>query len=149
MQPEQPQSRVFRLPKSAYLAVLFLVFCSLPLAFAADGSYGARPVYGPRMLFLLIPVLAIVFIVRTATIVDADGIRVRAAFGSRRIAWTELRGVNVAERAVYAVVADGAVRLPCVRIAHLAELARLSAGRLPSLPEPVPKPAPSRGSRRR
>jgi hypothetical protein len=144
-----PQSRTFRLPKSTYLAVLFLIFCVLPLAFTADGSYGPQPVYGPRMLFLLIPAGATVFIARTATFVDSRGIRVRAAFGARRIPWDELRGLNVAERAVYAVLVDGEVRLPCVRIADLATITRLSNGRMPQVAEARPKYAPSRRSRRR
>jgi hypothetical protein len=143
------ESRTFRLPKSAYLTVLFLVFCALPLAFAGNGGAGPRPVYGVRMLFLLIPVLAIVFIARTATIVTAEGIRVRAAFGSRRLAWDEMRGLSVEASSVYAVVAEGAVRLPCVRVADLASVSRLSGGRLPDLPEATPKYAPSRRSRRR
>jgi PH (Pleckstrin Homology) domain-containing protein len=143
------QSRTFRLPKSAYLAVLFLVFCALPLAFAGDAGEGAKAVYGPRMLFLLIPIVAIVFIARTATIVAEDGIRVRAAFGSRRLRWDELRGLSIEGGSVYGVVADGAVRLPCVRIGDLASVSRLSGGRLPEVPEPTPKYAPSRRSRRR
>lgn len=157
----QPQvsTRTFRLPRSAYLAVLFFIVGSVPLALAdsqphsledsAAGTAVAGFELSPRLLVLVLPVLAAVFIARTATIVDADGIRVRAAFGSRRIAWDQLRGLNVADRSVYAVVATGSVRLPCVRIAHLAELARVSAGRLPAMPDPVYKPAPSRRSRRR
>ncbi len=95
MQEAPARSRTFRLPKSAYLAVLFLIFCTLPLAFAGDAGQGAKAVYGPRMLFLLIPVVAVVFIARTATIVTEDGIRVRAAFGSRRLRWDDLRGLNL------------------------------------------------------
>jgi hypothetical protein len=143
------RSRTFRLPKSAYLSVLFLIFCVVPLAFAGNGGEGAQPVYGPRMLLLLIPIVAIVFIARTATIVTTDGIRVRAAFGSRRLAWDELRGLSLEERSVYGVLPDGAVRLPCVRIGDLAAIAKISGGRLPDVPEPTPKYAPSRRSRRR
>ena len=149
MEQARVQARTFRLPKSAYLAVLFLIFCVLPLAFAKDGSYGAEPAYGPRMLFLLIPVVAVVFIARTATIVSADGIRVRAVFGSRRLPWAELRGLSIEGRSVYAVLPDGAVRLPCVRVADLAAVSKLSDGRMPQMPEPTPKYAPSRRSRRR
>lgn len=149
MERAEASSRTFRLPKSAYLAVLFLVFCCLPLAFAGNSGEGAGAVYGPRMLLLLIPLVAVLFIARTATIVNEQGIRVRAAFGSRTMAWDELRGLNVGERAVYAVVADGAVRLPCVRVADLAAITRLSNGRMPQIAEARPKYAPSRRSRRR
>jgi hypothetical protein len=130
------------------VVVLFLVFCCMPLAFAADGGYGARAVLSPRALVMLLPVLAAVYIARTATVVSADGIRVRAAFGSRRLAWTSIRGLNVAERSVYAVVADGAVRLPCVTVADLAAVAQASGGRLPDVPPATPKYAPSRRRRR-
>ena len=148
MQQAEVTSRTFRLPRSAYLAVLFLIFCALPLGFAGNG-YGGAVVYGPRMLFMLIPLVAIVFIARTATFVTRDGLRVRAAFGARRIAWDEIRGVQVQERSVYAVLADGAVRLPCVRINDLASITRLSDGRLPEVAEAKPKFAPSRRTRRR
>lgn len=149
MAPAEVSSRTFRLPGSAYLAVLFLAFCVLPLAFAGNSGEGAKAVYGPRALFVLIPLLAILYIARTATFVTADGVRVRAAFGSRRIAWDELRGLSVQSRSVYAVLVDGAVRLPCVRVADLAAVSRISGGRLPEVAEPKPRFAPSRRSRRR
>ncbi len=139
--------RTFRLSRSAYLAVLFLLFCALPLAFAGTGG-GARPVYGPRMLVLLVPVLAAVFIARTATITSASGLRVRAVFGSRRIGWDEIRGLSISGRAVYAVLADGAIRLPCVGVADLAAVTRASGGVLPEVAEAKRKYAPSRRSRR-
>jgi hypothetical protein len=55
----------------------------------------------------------------------------------------------VTGRGIYAVQADGAVRLPCVRIAHLGPISRLSGGRLPTVPDVTPTPAPSRPPRRR
>jgi hypothetical protein len=94
-------------------------------------------------------VIAAVFIARTATVVDADGIRVRLAFGSRAMRWDELRGLSITGRSVYAVGNDGSVRLPCVGVSDLAAVARVSAGRLPDIPEAQRKYAPSRRPRRR
>jgi hypothetical protein len=142
-------SAVFRLPRSAYLAVLFLVFCVAPLALSADGGdSGAAVGWTWRLVFFAIPVLAAVFIARTATIVSSEGVTVRAAFGSRRLPWDDVRGLSVSERSVYAVVDDGAVRLPCVRTGDLATVSRASGGRLPELADPVRKYAPGRRRRR-
>jgi hypothetical protein len=100
-------------------------------------------------VLLVIPVLAAVFIARTATFVGPPGIRIRAAFGSRKLVWDQIRGLSVDGRSVYAVIQDGAVRLPCVRISDLSAIAKVSGDRLPKLADPVRKYAPSRRSRRR
>jgi Bacterial PH domain len=140
---------VFRLPRSAYLAVLFLIFGVAPLAFAGRGGDEGSPAgISWRILLLAVPVLAAVFIARTATFVSAAGFRVRAAFGSRELRWDEVRGVSVGERSVYAVTGDGAVRLPCVRVADLAAISRTSGGRMPEIAEPARKYAPARRRRR-
>jgi hypothetical protein len=143
------RARVYRLPRSAYLAVLFLLVCATPVAVASSEAELSRPDFGPRLLLLLIPVVAGVFIARTATFVDAQGVRVRAAFGSRRLPWDDIRGLSVNERAIYAVCVDGAVRLPCVRIADLSGVAEASNGRLPAMAAPTAKFAPSRATRSR
>lgn len=150
--------RVFRLPRSAYLAVLFLLFCTVPLAFATDGGRSIRDLtdsdnavsgfqLSPLVVLLVIPVLAAVYIARTATIADGNGIRVRALFGSRTLPWSVIRGLSVDERSIYAVTDEGAVRLPCVRVANLHELANVSEGRLPEIARPVPKAAPMKRRR--
>jgi hypothetical protein len=149
--------RVFRLPRSAYLVVLFLLLGSAPLALANDTSVSLsyeihRSNIGSghfnwRLLILLIPILATVYIARTATFVTADGLRVRALLGSRRLRWSSLRGLSVDGRSVYAVISDGAVRLPCVRVNDLAELSRASGGHVPQVRDPVRRFAPSRRHR--
>jgi hypothetical protein len=140
---------VFRLPRSAYLAVLFLLFCAAPLTFSrAGGDEGGPAAITWRLALLAVPVVAAVFIARTATFASSAGLRVRAAFGSRMLGWDELRGLSVTERSVYAVCADGgAVRLPCVRVPDLAAIARISEGRLPDIPAAKRKFAPSRRPR--
>jgi hypothetical protein len=135
---------VFRLPALAYVAVLFLLFCALPIALTTTGAYSAPAQLSIRSVALLIPLLALVFVARTATIVSDRSITVRAAFGRRVLPWAQIRGLSVNGNNVYAVLADGSIRLPCVRIAHLAALARASGGRLPELPDPRAKFAPRR-----
>ena len=142
------RARRFRLPWLAYLGVGLLTLCVLPLALAGDvGDSGAEVIFGPRAVLLLIPVAAAAFVARTATVVDEVGVSVRAVFGSRLLRWADVRGLAVNGRSVYAVVADGAVRLPCVHVSDLAAVSVASGGRLPELPEPTPKPAA--GKRRR
>lgn len=142
-----PGVTAFRLPRSAYLVVLFLAIGVLPLAFARDGGTAASPVPVLRAALVLVPAVVAVFIARTATVVEAAGIRVRALLGSRLLRWEELRGLSVTGRSVYAVCADGAVRLPCVERHDLAAVARASGGRLPALAEVTPKSAPARRRR--
>lgn len=140
---------VFRLPGFSYLAVLFLLLCAAPLALSADGGdEGASVGWTWRAVLLAVPVLAALFIARTATVVSPDGVTVRALFGSRRLPWDQVRGLSVSERSVYAVIDDGAVRLPCVRTSDLAAVSRASGGRLPQIADPVRKYAPGRRRRR-
>ena len=150
---------VIRLPRTAYLAVVFLLFGALVVAFGDNHPHGLQDTekgtgfagftLGWQAVVLIVPVLAAVFIARTATIISEDGLRVRALFGSRDLPWDSVRGLSVTGRGVYVVQNDGAVRLPCVRIAHLGPMSRLSGGRLPEVPDVIPKPAPSRPLRRR
>jgi hypothetical protein len=144
-----PQNvRVFRLPALTYLVVLFLFFGSFPLAFAGFAGESARIRIGWHTLILLVPLVAGFMVARTATVVTSRGIVVRAVFGRRALPWDSIRGLSVTGRGVYAVLADGSVRLPCVRVANLAEVARASDGRLPEIADPKPKYAPSRRRRR-
>lgn len=143
-----PSARTFRLPRIAYLVVLLLLFGVAPLAFTDRGTESAPAVIGPQTLLLIIPVIAAVVIARTATVVDADGITVRLAFGRRRLTWDQVRGLSIDQRSVYAVSAGGAVRLPCVRVADLAAVSKASGGHLPEVAEPTPKHPPARRSRR-
>jgi hypothetical protein len=144
------------LSRAAYIAVPLLVFGTAPLAFGDDHPRGLEDAHSsnfstidwtPRALLLILPVVAAIFIARTATFVGPDGIRIRAAFGSRRLPWSGMRGLTVAGRSVYAVIDGGAVRLPCVGVAQLAEVARASAGHVPQLRDPVRRFAPARRRR--
>lgn len=147
---------MFRLPRSAYLVVLFLLVGAVPLAFAgalhtaadAADSPSNDVVLGWRLVFLLIPLAAAVYIARTRTVVDSAGVTVSALFGSRRLSWSQIRGLSVGRRHVFAVCADGSVRLPCVTVAGLAALSAASGGHLPQLAPATPKFAPARRPRR-
>ncbi len=151
-----PATRVFRLPASAFLIVLFLFFGAIPLAFTASNfsfddkgsAAGAPGVVGWQTTILLIPVIAGFFIARTATFVDAGGVRIRALFGSRRFTWAHVRGLSLDGRNVYLATDDGAYRLPCVHVVNLAALSRASDGHLPELAEPTLKVPPQRRRRR-
>ena len=146
--PSPTDARTFRLPALAYLVVLFLIFCTAPLAFAGSGSDSSGSALGPRAAFMLIPILAAFFIARTRTVIDANGVSVRALFGGRRVPWQEIQGLSVDARSVYLVCRDGSVRLPCVRVTDLAAVSKASGGRLPEVAEATPKFAPSRRRRR-
>jgi hypothetical protein len=149
--PDAQSPLVFRLPRSAYLAVLFLLFCVTPLALASSGG-DQSAVVGPtwRLILLAIPVIAAIFIARTRTVVDDRGFRVRAAFASTTLPWERLQGLSITGRAIYAVDREGgALRLPCVRVPDLAAIAQASGGRLPEIPEAPRKYAPGRRPRRR
>lgn len=145
-----PAARVFRLPRTAYLLVLFLAAGAWPIALYGGQvkGYSNPAQVTPSIVLFLLPVIVAVFIARTATRVDAGGVTVRLAFGTRHYTWDEIRGLSIHRTTVYAVLADGSVRLPCVRIANLAEVARASGGRLPQLRDPKAKFAPARRSRR-
>ena len=148
MSEAAPPARAFRLPALAYLVVLFLFFGALPIAFTSRGFEAEKAGIGPHTLVLLIPILAAVFIARWATFVDAEGVTVRAVLGRRRFSWAEVRGLAVDGPRVYLVLADGSVRLPCIRVADLAAVSRASGGHLPELADPTPKYAPQRRRRR-
>lgn len=148
--------RTFRLPALAYLAVAFLFVCTVPLAFSGDGSGtvldpaqgSLRPGVGgvqltPLVVLMLIPLFGAVYVARTATFVNEDGIRVRAIFGSRFMPWASIRGLSTEKRTVYAVLETGAVRLPCVKFSDLWLVAKASGGRLPEIPSPLVKSAPA------
>ncbi|MDT4901008.1 MAG: hypothetical protein QOJ78_1938 [Pseudonocardiales bacterium] len=144
------KSRVFRLPRTTYIVVIFLAFGIWPIALygGQSGGYSSGAQLTPLIALFVLPVIVGLFVARTATVVTEDGIVVRAPFGTRALPWNKIRGLSVTGRSVYAVLADGSIRLPCVRVSNLADVARASNGRLPEIADPTPKFAPSRRRRR-
>lgn len=113
---------VIKHPNSAYLIVAFVALCCTAV------------VRGPvQALVYLVPIAGAVYLARTATIVDDDGITARAVLGSQLVAWQELRGVRLDDSgAVYAVDrAGGQLRLPVLRSTRLDPLIRAASGRIP------------------
>lgn len=107
------------------LFALFLGVCAIPVAFGAPYLW----------LIYLGPVGIVAWTLRTRTVVDADGLRVRRLVGGRRVPWEVCGGLRVDRRSgVHAVLTGGEeVALPAVRVRDLPALALASGGRLPDL----------------
>ena len=141
---EASETITFRVPRPAYLSVIFLFVGVTPIALYGGPGDASPVAVSALTLLYLVPILAAAFIARTSTRVGPSGLRVSAIFGSREIRWPDIRGLSIDKRNVYAVLSDGSVRLPCVRQRDLTAIAAASGGRLPELPEPVVKAAPGR-----
>jgi hypothetical protein len=117
----------FRLSGGAMVAVVLLLLCVAPAAFASPWG----------LPLLLLPLAAAVWVRRVGVDVDADGVTARGAVGRRRVPWGELAGIRVGERGDLWLVTTGGteVRLPVVRARDLPRLAEASAGRI-ELPAP-------------
>lgn len=116
-----PSRLVFRVPMIAVLAALLLALCATPFAFGAPGLYA----------IYLVPIAVIVWVLRTRTIADGEGLAVRRLFGSRTLPWSSLKGLRLKRAEVRAVLSDDSeVALPAVRPRHLSALALVSGGRL-------------------
>lgn len=115
---------VIRVPRSAYLVVGFTAICAT--------AFVRSPL---QALIYLLPLAAVFFVARTATIVDETGLTARAMFGSTTVTWAELKGLRIdPSGAVYASATDGTeLRLPCVRRNELPTLVGASDGRIPDL----------------
>jgi hypothetical protein len=120
--PATPRA-VFRVSPLVVLFALFLGVCAIPVAFGAPYLW----------LIYLVPVGIVAWTLRTRTIVDADGLRVRRLVGGRRVPWDALGGLRVDRRnVVHAVLTDGEeVALPAVRTRDLHQLSVASGGRVP------------------
>ena len=117
-----------RMNRVALLPVLVLAICVVPLAFAASWT----PV------FSLVPVLAAAWVLRAGVDVGDGGVTVRSLLGARRVPWTEVAGIRVAERGdLWLVTTRGTeLRLPALRARDLPRLAAVSGGRIPAPVEP-------------
>ena len=110
-------------PNSAYLIVAFVALCSTAIV--------RSPI---QAVIFLIPAAGAVYVWRTATIVDQNGVTAQAVFGSQTVGWDELTGLRLSGKgAVYAVDRAGTqLRLPCVRSTRLTQLIAASDGRIPN-----------------
>lgn len=120
---------VFRVQRTAVLAALLAMVAATPLAFGAPGL----------LAVYLVPLAAIVWVLRTQTVADGDGLTVRTVLRSRILPWSELKGLSVDKRSrVRAVLPDDSlVALPSVRARHLPALSLVSGGRITDPTEPA------------
>ncbi|MCD2190339.1 PH domain-containing protein [Actinomycetospora soli] len=115
-------------PTVALVAVGFLALCMSPIAFQG----------GPWFLVFLLPVAVGVWVVRSRTRVDAEGLHVHRVLGSRSVAWSDLSGLRLPEKGwVRAVPVEASeVELRGVRIRDLGRVAEASGHRI-SAPTPA------------
>ncbi|HEX8092384.1 PH domain-containing protein [Jatrophihabitans sp.] len=117
-----PRRTVLKHPALAYLIVAFTALC-------------CTAVVHSKLLALvyLVPLVAALYVARTATVVDEQGVHARAILGSRTVGWHELTGLRLDRSgAVYAVDSSGGqLKLPCVRSTRLDALIAAGNGRIP------------------
>ncbi|GEL23212.1 hypothetical protein PSU4_21660 [Pseudonocardia sulfidoxydans NBRC 16205] len=125
---EVPARAVFRPARLAYLFPVALAVFAIPAAFGAPWFW----------LIYLVPVAIVYWLARTRTVVDAEAVTVRTAFGGRRVPWESISSLRLqpATRSrgarVSAVLASGGeLPLPAVNVRDLSQLAAVSGGRLP------------------
>ena len=85
-------------------------------------------------LFMVLPILASVAIVRLRTVADRNTLTARTLFGSRTVSWDEVDGLGF-ERTSWARahLRDGSqLLLPAVTFTTLPLLAQASGGRVPN-----------------
>jgi hypothetical protein len=113
-----------RMSRTALLPVVVLVFCVLPLATATPWL----------LLLLVVPAALAAWVFRVGVDVGDDGVTARSLVGARTVAWHQLAGIRVGERAdLWLVTTAGTeVRLPVLRARDLPRLAELSGGRIPA-----------------
>jgi hypothetical protein len=117
-----------RMSRTALLPVAVFFVCVLPLA----------TVHLWTLVFLLLPLAATAFVLRTGVDLDDAGVTVRSAVGHRLVGWSDLAGIRVGHRGDLWLVTrqDTEVRLPVLRIRDLPRLADLSGGRI-EIPSPA------------
>jgi Bacterial PH domain len=118
-----PLRAVFRVSPLVILFALALAVCATPVAFGAPYLW----------LVYLVPVAIIAWTLRTRTVVDADGLRVRRLVGGRHVPWDAVTALRLDDRSrVRAVLTGGEeLALPTVRVRDLPVLATVSGGRVP------------------
>jgi hypothetical protein len=111
--------------RTALLPVVILAFGMLPLAAATPWL----------LLLLIVPATLAAWVFRVGVDVADGGMSVRSLVGARTVAWHELAGIRVGERAdLWLVTTTGTeVRLPVLRARDLPRLADLSGGRIPQV----------------
>ncbi|MEU1982304.1 PH domain-containing protein [Nocardia sp. NPDC019395] len=117
-------TRVIRTTRLAFLSVVISALCVF------------FPIVGwPAGLFwlALIPIWAVVWILRTQTTVSPRGLDLRTMLSSRHIGWDRVRGVSIPKRGYVRAHLDDdtEVPLPAVSYDRLRDLVDASGGRIP------------------
>ncbi len=114
---------VFKVSPLVVLFALALAVCATPVAFGAPYLW----------LVYLVPEGIIVWTLRTRTVADAEGLRVRRLVGGRRVPWEAVSGLRLDDRSRVHAVLDGGeeLALPAVHVRDLHVLALASGGRVP------------------
>jgi hypothetical protein len=118
-----PARAVFRVSPLVVLVALALAVCATPVAFGAPYLW----------LVYLVPVAIIAWTLRTRTVADPEGLRVRRLLGGRQVPWDGVTALRLDDRSRVHAVLDGGeeLALPAVRVRDLHVLAVASGGRLP------------------
>jgi hypothetical protein len=120
--PTRPERVTFRLPFPALLFPVLLLFCIVPLA-TVGGAWG---------VLYVVPVAALTWVIVTRTRATPSEVTAYGLLGAKRMAWTEMAGLELKDaRWATAVGLDGRrLRLPMVRPRDLPRLAAVSGGSL-------------------
>lgn len=120
--PQLPSRLVFKIPSTAVLGALLFAITATPFAWAAPGLYA----------IYVVPVLAIVWILRVRTTADGERLVARTLFGRRVLPWSDVRALKVSARSWVRAVDEAGKELPLpnVRTRHLPALSLISGGRL-------------------
>ncbi|MFI8973128.1 PH domain-containing protein [Nocardia asteroides] len=121
-----PGVTVIGVPRLAYIGVLVLAFCVFfPFVGWPAGLWW----------LLLLPLVAIWWVVRTHTTISDAGLDLSTMVGKKHLDWAQVKGISIPKRgAVKARLADDSeVRLPAVGYDRLRELIDASGGRLPDV----------------
>ncbi|WP_327150329.1 PH domain-containing protein [Nocardia sp. NBC_01329] len=133
---------MIRTTRLSFLGVFLLAMCVF------------FPIVGwPGGLFWLaiIPIAALVWIVRTQTTVSPRGLDLRSVFSSRHIDWAQVRGLSIPKRGFVRAHLDDdtEVSLPAVSYDRLRDLVDASGGRIPdpfAIPDPTTADSPAADS---
>lgn len=113
---------VFRPPRVGLVGVLVVAVALAPVAFALPGL--------PALYVL--PLGFAVWLLRTRTVIGPDAIAVRTALRTSWVAWDDVTGLRVDQRARVRAVLGGRAELalPAVRTRDLPVVAAASGGRI-------------------
>jgi hypothetical protein len=117
---------MFRIPQLNLLGLIAVCFCAVPVGFGAPWFW----------LIFLVPLGLAVWVVRSRTTANPDGVAARGVLRTTRVPWTDITALRLrsswTRSRVSAVLSNGSeLPLPAVRVRDLPLLAAASGGLLP------------------